>query len=370
MSERSKVTISSFNTQGLGDTVKRKLVFDWLKNTHRGIVLLQETHSTEETESIWKSEWDGEIFFSHGTSQKCGVAILLTPDVNAKVQNRYTDEEGRVILIDIDLPDHHLVLCNVYAPTKDKAMMQEHFLTSLKELLTPYADRDILVGGDFNICQNPELDKKGGTLESASRAAKNLVSLKEELQLIDIWRLRHPTLRRYTRRERSLGGFVQSRLDFWLVSNHLEYSIGKLGIEPGRRSDHSIVYLQLELVESFKRGKGFWKFNTSLLKDEDYVTKINSCIEQCKDKYKYLEDKRLAWDVTKCEIRAETISYACFKAKQRRKLESELTDRKMTLEPLIAEHPNEDNLTEYQTVTSELDNLNLISNDAVKSEMD
>ena len=55
---------------------KRKTIFQWLKSSHPGIILLQETHSLEEDEKAWVSEWDNDIF-AHGTNNSRGVAILL-----------------------------------------------------------------------------------------------------------------------------------------------------------------------------------------------------------------------------------------------------------------------------------------------------
>ena len=41
-------------------------------------------------------------------------------------------------------------------------------------------------------------------------------------------------------------------------------------INPGYRTDHSIISLNLKLSDK-ERGPGYWKFNTSLLRDRDYV---------------------------------------------------------------------------------------------------
>lgn len=351
------VTFNSFNTRGLGDKMKRRLIFDWLQEHHKGITMLQETHSTVGEEKLWCSQWGSEILFSHGTSQKNGVAILFPSDLQCIIKHSVTDGEGRVLLTEVEIEEHEFILCNVYAPTKDKPGQQKIFLDKLKEMLTPYIDRDVIIGGDHNICQFPDLDKKGGKLEKQLPYAKEVISFKEEFELVDIWRLRHPMLRRFTRREKSIGGYVQSRLDYWLVSKHMEYTVVKTDILPGRRSDHSLISLKIELQNRNRRGKGFWKLNTSLLKDEPYLTQIRECIRQCKENYKDLEDKRLVWDVTKCEIRAKTISYACHKSKLNKQMEKELTDRISELEILLAEDPSDTLQAEYSCVTSELNSL-------------
>jgi exonuclease III len=52
----------SLNTNGLGEPNKRVTVMEWLKKFHKAnskIVFLQETHSTERTEGLWKKHWGG-----------------------------------------------------------------------------------------------------------------------------------------------------------------------------------------------------------------------------------------------------------------------------------------------------------------------
>ena len=49
-------------------------------------------------------------------------------------------------------------------------------------------------------------------------------------------------------------------------------------IKPGYRSDHSILECTF-LISNFKRGRGTWKLNTSLLKDKEYLRLINNCIQ-------------------------------------------------------------------------------------------
>ena len=66
---------NTFNARGLAEGKKRRTVFHWLKTFHRGITLLQETHSHHTTEKTWMRDWGGKIIFSHGNTQGRGVAI-------------------------------------------------------------------------------------------------------------------------------------------------------------------------------------------------------------------------------------------------------------------------------------------------------
>ena len=69
--------IGSFNCNGLANPKKRELVLNWLKAKREDIILLQESHTTPDTEAHWRSIWDGDIIFNHGQSNSTGVTILF-----------------------------------------------------------------------------------------------------------------------------------------------------------------------------------------------------------------------------------------------------------------------------------------------------
>ena len=168
------------------------------------------------------------------------------------------------------------VLVNVYAPTKDKYVKQNDFLKDLHELIENYSEKNLLIGGDFNVYLNPKCDKRGGVAESQSDYSKNLQGLITEFNLVDIWRLRNQDKFQFTRREKTKSGIVQSRLDYWIVSSALEYSIERVDIKPGYCSDHSILNVRIELIGTQTRGKSTWKFNNNLLHDDKYLALVKN----------------------------------------------------------------------------------------------
>lgn len=60
--------------------------------------------------------------------------------------------------ISIEINDTLFYFIKIYAPTKDHKPEQNKFLL---QHLTDICDENVIVGGDFNITLNPELDKKG-----------------------------------------------------------------------------------------------------------------------------------------------------------------------------------------------------------------
>ena len=81
--------IIMFNIKGLGSFKGRKKVFNYLKKhtTANAIAFLQETHSTERNETIWKAQWGGEVRYSHGESDSRGILIAFREGINFQIEN-------------------------------------------------------------------------------------------------------------------------------------------------------------------------------------------------------------------------------------------------------------------------------------------
>ena len=61
-------------------------------------------------------------------------------------------------------------------------------------------------------------------------------------------------------------------------------------IIPGYRSDHSGVLLNLQINFDTEKGRGYWKFNNTLLKDIEYVNKVKKVINETLDMYRVNDD--------------------------------------------------------------------------------
>lgn len=345
--------ISSFNVRGLRQQKKRLAIFRFLNLKHKGIIFLQETHSVPSDEQVWKREWGGEIIFNHGTANSRGVAILFNKTYDININKCSQDDQGRILLLEGVFNNYEINLLNIYAPTKDKPSDQLEFFTKVKDYALDIADK-LLIGGDFNTCLYPEIDKCGGRLDKQSPCAKDIIAFMELHDLIDVWRIMNPRVKRYTWRDSTRGGFVQSRIDLWLIPVHMLYDLKIADIQCGLYSDHSITSLTFNIPKLETRGRGFWKLNTQLLTDIAYIRHIKQCIATCKNKYKNVTDKRILWDVIKTEIRGEKISFSSYKAKQQREKEESLLLEVNMLEENVDKNPNKQNKDRYLEAKKEL----------------
>ena len=76
----------------------------------------------------------------------------------------------------------------------------------------------------------------------------------------------------------------QARLDFYLISDTISTFVMKTTINPGYRTDHSGIVLKLKF-QDMERGKTYWKFNNSLLKDKKYIDQVKDTIKEVKSTY-------------------------------------------------------------------------------------
>ena len=95
----------------------------------------------------------------------------------------------------------------------------------------------------------------------------------EEIGLVDIYRLRHPKTKQFTYESKPLR--LKSRIDFFLITSSLAAATKRCEIRPSIAPDHKAIFLGIELKSEVIRGLGTWKFNNSLLEDENYVILIN-----------------------------------------------------------------------------------------------
>ena len=157
-------------------------------------------------------------FFAHGSNHSRGVAILIRKSFDFKLKSIRSDEEGRYLILETTIQDVPFLLVNIYAP--NTTSKQSLFFQTLSELIYDEgyneSDYKIISGGDLNVTMDPDLDCSGG-----NRVLKDSVKCVEDMMmsydLVDIWRIRNPKSKKFSWRQKS--PIIQSRLDYWLISD-------------------------------------------------------------------------------------------------------------------------------------------------------
>jgi exonuclease III len=356
------LNILSLNVRGLNIEQKRDKLFFWLNKVHNTkdkIIFLQETHMTKNREWRWNKLWPGTKIFSNGTSRSRGVAILLPKSLDYEILESILDPNGRYIALKIVVQDTTYGLINGYAPTADRLPEQMIWQQEIMKILENLGDAKIIMGGDLNDGLTP-LDKfQNRETWTPSEYVEGWRQACAEYQLVDIWRILNPREHKYTWKQGTKkNNLRRSRLDFWIISTGLMYSVNKVSIEPGYGSDHSLIKLSLFKQEVTKQGPSFWKWNTSLLRDKIYTTKTTETINNLKEKYNYVRDKGLKWDLIKMELRRDALSYSKFLAKNKRDNFQTLITKQKDLEDSIANNPTDQILEQADTIKEEIEAYN------------
>lgn len=150
------IKVITFNVRGLRQMSKRRSVFRFAHQHYpRHLVVLQETPSSQDV-AVWQAEWGAPIFFAHGlNTHECGVAVLLPRIILGvcDVKSVYSDDDGRLLILELNYRMFKILLCAVYAPTQSHGQQQVDFIRMVKDKLTTLmtGDTDLLVCGDLNI---------------------------------------------------------------------------------------------------------------------------------------------------------------------------------------------------------------------------
>ena len=104
--------IGTYNVRGLRDFSKRNTIFQFLRESPLNIICLQETHSEMSDTKSWEVEWGAPIFFSHGTRQSSGIAILLRDKY--EIMNHENNIPGRMMTISINIQNQLIAISNIY----------------------------------------------------------------------------------------------------------------------------------------------------------------------------------------------------------------------------------------------------------------
>ena len=88
----------------------------------------------------------------------------------------------------------------------------------------------IILGGEFNISFNLQLDTDGGNPKLKAKSITEIMSIMSDHDLCDIYRTRFPSSQRFTWRQKT--PLKQRRLDYFLISDQLQEQTGLTGVIP------------------------------------------------------------------------------------------------------------------------------------------
>jgi len=305
--ERSPVLLKccTLNVRGLHNSAKRTKLFEWILDNNYDIAFLQETYCTQKLLPYFKSTWKGEDVHSLTDSDHSrGTCILFNPKLKVNIIGNHASEDGRLLLVNAEIDSLQCSLLSVYAPNSQSK--RKAFFVKMRKWINKYAMfENKIVAGDTN-CSLRDIDRSPQThLNDKSRTT--LKGVLNSCNLFDVWNYKNVDNPGYTFEDRNSG--TKSRLDYVFVDGNMLYNVKEIGLcKCPFVPDHLTVYMHYMKSEC-ERGGGYWKMNSSILKNEDFRLKMVEEVKKTEEEYKDLAPK-VIWELIKIKIKQVSIQYS------------------------------------------------------------
>ena len=160
--------------------------------------------------------------------------------------------------------NENFLLINHYnANTKYDQLSTLSDLSNLLEKIDGIANKSIVLGGHFNLFFETKPKAEGGSPVLKITSFAKIIQIKVKFDLRDVWKTKKPNTKRYKFCQQLSPGYIQRRLDFFLVSNNSQESLKKTDVLVAFSTDHTPVTFPLSTKSQGLRGKGLWKNNNS-----------------------------------------------------------------------------------------------------------
>ena len=295
--------------------------------------------------------------FSHGSNDSRGVLIAFREGLHFTVEKEMKDSKGRILMLKSVIQNSKYLLINFYnANTEQQQVDTLKEVSSMLDQIDLDSEYKLIWGGDFNFCFDLSSEADGGKPSIKLMSLAKFESIKQKLDLCDVWRIRNPDSRRFTYRSKS--PFLQRRLDYLFISDSIQEDVNQIDILVSLNSDHSPVYLKFSEGNETSRGPSYWKFNNSLLDDQHFVTSLTERINYIIDnELNTIEDVRIRWDILKYRIRQYSMKYSKTAAERRRKRRLELESKVKELEAYVTAESSTQFMQDYEAAESELEGI-------------
>lgn len=225
---------------------------------------IQESHSVPDDGRLWRSQWGNDLWQAHGSEHYAGVATLKY-NFPGTILLSVSDTSGHFILQVLTIENFTVIVINIYGynSNHENDIVLETLEKHIQKTLNNFPNSGIVIGGDFNMILNHNIDCWPPCVSTAVN--ENLKLFMQKFNLIDVWRFNNPNMKAFTWSNRSATR--RSRLDYWLVSDHLNIDKISVNIITTPLTDHNAVsiFIPLHSAPSTKCRNAYWKLNSSLL---------------------------------------------------------------------------------------------------------
>lgn len=330
----NNIRFISWNVKGANQATKINKIMSHIQGLRGEVVFLQETHlRTEEILRIKRGQFN-QLYHSKFSDRARGAAILIQRHIPFQLEKLVADSSGRFVIVSGQLCNTPVILASVYAPNWDDDKFISKFFTSMPNIDT----YQVIVGGDFNFVQHPNLDRSSTRPHPLTKSAKLLSSTASQLGFSDPWRFKFPDKKPF-----SLFSPVHhsySRIDFFLLDNRLLSNICSCDYHSIIISDHAPTSLDISFP-TYRRPLKRWRFNSSLLANDlfvDHATTASQVFFTINDTPDV--SRGTLWETYKAYFRGYVISYTAYLKTTNVKRQTELTQMILEVDNEYSTNPD------------------------------
>ena len=140
----------------------------------------------------------------------------------------------------------------------------------------------------------------------------------------------------YTFRQQRFSGLINRRLDYIFISHNFQEVVKDLEILCTMSTDHSALFCSFQRFNKLKKGSGLWKFNNSLVSNEDFIQRCTKHTQKVKEQLNSQTHfcEKTKWETLKYEICLFTIGFSKNVVQLRTKEQSALENRLKILDQI------------------------------------
>ena len=309
-SSASKLKILSANVRGFGDKLKQKKMLIHFESFSPDVICLSDTRFDHSKELMFRNDYGSKynMYFSNFTSNARGTLIMISKQTPLKVLAQITEQDGNRVTVKTEYSGRLLTVTAVYGPNSDSP----NFFTKMFDDVYGLGCEYNLFNGDFNTGPSSVLDYKNYVNVIHKNAREAINDMLTSFDCSDAYRTHHGDREEYTWIADGIRPQM-ARIDLCLISNNLIPFLMNSEILKSYKSDHNFLINEIDF-HNISRGKGFWRIDNELLKDNVYIEKVKSTIKESLSKYVVID----GYDNLLEQGTAEEIDH--FKAKSPREL--------------------------------------------------
>ena len=271
----SKLNIVMANVNGINNTDKRDQILLHLEKYKPDILCLVDTRIAEDQYTRIRNDHMLGCFYSISMREAArGVCILIKKSLPIKVHSIEKDDQGNMIKMCCMYDNNKFNLLCIYGPNTDSP----DFYENIFNLISNNAGPNSIIIGDYNLTMDPDLDNLNYVQARNTRARNKLRELMNIHGFVDVYRQLNDNKKDFTWTNNA-NKSQRGRLDMAVVSNTMLPFITQFKSVPKLKSDHKPLLLSIDFT-NFKRGRGYWKFNNSLLNNPEYVNIVKKSLRK------------------------------------------------------------------------------------------